>query len=114
MLLTSYKRDGTGVDTPVNVAVEGDHAFFRTFDKAGKTRRLARNSVVDLAPSTVRGKPKGPAVRATARLLEGDEDRHAATVIGKKYPIFQKRLVRLTHRLARYHTMHYELRLTDS
>jgi uncharacterized protein len=111
VLLTSYKRDGTGIGTPVNLAVEGDHAFFRSYDKAGKTKRIRNNPVVEVAPCSVRGKPRGPAVRARARMLEGDDDRHAAQVIGRKYPIFQRRLIRLVHRVARYRTMHYELTL---
>jgi uncharacterized protein len=113
VVLTTYKRDGSGVETPVNLAVEADHAFFRTYDKAWKTKRISHNNLVAVAPSSLRGTPKGPAVRARARLLADDEDRHAAEVIGKKYPIFQRRLIRLGHRLARYRTMHYELTLID-
>jgi hypothetical protein len=30
VLLTTYRRDGTPVSTPVNLAVEEDHAYFRT------------------------------------------------------------------------------------
>jgi uncharacterized protein len=29
ILLTSYKRDGTPVETPVSIAFDGDRAFFR-------------------------------------------------------------------------------------
>lgn len=36
VLLTSHRKDGTGVGTPVSIAVEGDHAYFRTPGKAGK------------------------------------------------------------------------------
>jgi uncharacterized protein len=32
VLLTTYRRDGTPVGTPVNIAVEGDHAYVRTWD----------------------------------------------------------------------------------
>ena len=111
VLLTTYKRDGTAVGTPVNVAVDGDRAFFRSYDKAWKTKRIRNNPIVEVAPSSLRGTPRGHAVRAKARLLEGDEDRHAAEVIGRRYPIFQRRLIRLSHRMARYRTMHYELTL---
>jgi uncharacterized protein len=113
VLLTSYKRDGTAVPTPVNLAVEGEHAYFRSYDKAWKTKRIRNKSLVEVAPSSVRGKPKGPALRVRARLLEGNYDRHAAEVIDRKYPIFQKRLIRLIHRMARYRTMHYELTISS-
>jgi hypothetical protein len=33
MLLTSYKRDGSPVGTPVSVAFDGDRAFFRSYDR---------------------------------------------------------------------------------
>ena len=43
ILLTSYRGDGTAVATPVSIAFEGDHAFFRTWDTAGKAKRLRSN-----------------------------------------------------------------------
>jgi uncharacterized protein len=113
VLLTTYKRDGTGVDTPVNLAVEGDHAYFRSYDKAWKTKRLGRNPTVTVAPSTVRGKVRGPAVAAHARLLAGDEEAHARRVIAQRHPIFQRFLIPFGHKVSRYTTMHYELVLTD-
>ena len=71
MVLTTYKRDGTPVDTPVSIAFLGERAFFRSYDKAWKTKRLARNPNVRVAPSTLRGAVTGPAVEARARLLRG-------------------------------------------
>ena len=40
VLLTTYKRDGTPIGTPVNIAVDGDRAFVRTFDTAWKLKRI--------------------------------------------------------------------------
>ena len=40
ILLTTYKRDGTPVPTPVSIAFDGDRAFFRSYDQAWKTKRL--------------------------------------------------------------------------
>jgi PPOX class probable F420-dependent enzyme len=70
ILLTTYKRDGTAVGTPVSIAFDGDRAFFRSYDKAWKTKRLRRDPRVRAAPSTLRGAPTGPAIRARATLLE--------------------------------------------
>ena len=109
VLLTTYKRDGTPVPTPVNLAVEGDHAYFRSYDKAWKTKRIAHNPDVELAPSSVRGKPTGPALRARARLLEGDEAQRARRAIARRHPVFQGFLIPLAHKMARYTTMHYEV-----
>ena len=111
--LTTYKRDGTPVGTPVNLAVEEDHAFFRTYEETWKHKRLTRNQTVELAPSSIRGEPTGPSLQAHARLLEGPEDRHAAQLIDAKHRVFQGVLVRAVHRIAGYHTRHYEVRVPE-
>jgi len=71
VLLTTYRRDGTPVGTPVNIVVAGDRAFVRTFDTAWKLKRIRNNPTVGIAPSTVRGKPTGPTIGARARVLDG-------------------------------------------
>jgi PPOX class probable F420-dependent enzyme len=109
IMLTTYKRDGTAVGTPVSLAFDQDRAFFRSYDKAWKTRRLRRDPRVDVAPSTFRGKVKGPHLRGTARLLAGDEARTAARALARRHPVLQGVLVPAMHRALRYQTMHYEL-----
>ncbi|HEY1666849.1 MAG TPA: PPOX class F420-dependent oxidoreductase [Trebonia sp.] len=109
ILLTTYKRDGTAVGTPVSIAFDGDRAFFRSYDKAWKTRRLRHNPRVRVAPSTVRGKPTGPAVEARATLLDGEQARVAARALARRHRVLQAVLVPTAHRLMRYQTMHYEL-----
>jgi uncharacterized protein len=109
ILLTTCKRDGTAVGTPVSIAFDGDRAFFRSYDKAWKTRRLRHNPHVQAAPSTFRGKPTGPAVRARATLLEGEQARIAARALARRHRILQAVIVPAAHRLMRYRTMHYEL-----
>jgi uncharacterized protein len=54
ILLTTYKRDGTPVPTPVSVAFDGDRAFFRSYDQAWKTKRLRNDARVEIAPATLR------------------------------------------------------------
>jgi PPOX class probable F420-dependent enzyme len=109
ILLTTYKKDGTPVATPVSIAFDGNRAFFRSYDKAWKTRRLRRNPAVQAAPATLRGQPTGPAVRARAILLDGAQARIAAQALARRHRILQAVLVPATHRMMRYRTMHYEL-----
>jgi PPOX class probable F420-dependent enzyme len=109
ILLTTYKKDGTPVATPVSIAFDGDRAFFRSYDKAWKTRRLRRNPDVQAAPATLRGQPTGPAVRARAILLDGEQAHVAARALARRHRILQAILVPAAHRLMRYRTMHYEL-----
>lgn len=109
ILLTTYKRDGTAVATPVSIAFAGDRAFFRSYDKAGKTKRLRNNPEVEVAASTLRGKTSGPPVRARATLLDGEQERIAARALARRHRVLQGLLVPLAHRLMRYRTLHYEL-----
>jgi PPOX class probable F420-dependent enzyme len=116
VLVTTYRRDGRPVGTPVSLAVDGDHAYLRSFEKAGKTRRLHNNPRVDIAPSTARGRPTGPAIQATARRLQGAESRRAARLLARKHPVLHGVLVPLTHRLGRAKTgktVHFQLTPRD-
>ena len=108
-LLTTYKRDGAPVATPVTIAVEGDHAYVRTWDAAWKARRMRNDPRVLVAPATMGGRRRGAPVPARSRLLSGDEAAHAARAIARRQRILQGILVPLTHRLMRYRTVHYEL-----
>ena len=109
ILLTTYKRDGTAVGTPVSIAFDGDRAFFRSYDKAWKARRLRNNPQVEFAASNLRGKPPGPPVRGRAVLLEGEQAQVAARALARRHRVLQGILVPLAHRLRGYQTMHYEL-----
>ena len=109
ILLTTYKRDGTPVGTPVSIAFAGDRAFFRTYDKSWKAKRLRNNPEVEVAPATVSGKETGSAIHARARLLDGGEARLAAKALAQRHPALQRVLVPFAHRLKRYRTLHYEL-----
>ncbi|MEG3627407.1 PPOX class F420-dependent oxidoreductase [Streptomyces poriticola] len=114
VLLTSHKKDGSGVGTPVNIAVEGDRAYFRTPGRAWKVRRIRNDPGVELAPATPAGRQVGPEIPARARLLPHGSaaDRHAAALLRRKYPVVQGVLVPLAHKAMRTRTLHYEVRPT--
>jgi PPOX class probable F420-dependent enzyme len=109
VLLQTRKRDGTWVDTPVNVAVEGARAYFRTPARAAKNKRIRNFHDVRFAPCTWRGRRTGAPVEATARLLAGEESAAAGRLINRKYPVLQRILIPFIHRLLRTETLHYEL-----
>ena len=54
VLLTLYRRDGTPVGAPVNIAVEGARAFVRTWDTAWKFKRIRNNPDVPRLTETVK------------------------------------------------------------
>jgi PPOX class probable F420-dependent enzyme len=112
-LLTTYRRDGRSVGTAVHVAVDGDRAYFRTWNTTAKLKRIRNNAHVQLAPSTISGQATGPAVSACARVLDGEEARHAARLLGKKYPILHSWLIPLGHKLIGKRTIHIELTPTE-
>jgi PPOX class probable F420-dependent enzyme len=99
--LTTYRRDGRAGTTPVSIAVDGDHAYVRSFEASIKTKRLRRNPNVEIAPSSGRGRPIGPPISAQLRRLDGDENRYAARLLRRKHPLLHGVLVPLTHRLGR-------------
>jgi PPOX class probable F420-dependent enzyme len=104
VLLTSFRRDGTPVGSPVSIAVDGDHAYVRSFEKAGKTKRIRNNGHVVVEPSTTRGTVTGQALDFTARRVDGDEERRAARLLARKHPLLHRVLVPLMHRLGRAKT----------
>ncbi|WP_068272062.1 PPOX class F420-dependent oxidoreductase [Aldersonia kunmingensis] len=109
VLLQTRKRDGSWVDTPMNIAVTGDRAYFRTPAKASKNKRLRNFPDVRIRPCTWSGRPTGPPMSATARLLTGDESTAAGRLIDRKYPVLQRIMVRLAHKALRTATLHYDL-----
>ena len=108
VLLTTFKRDGTPVGTPVSIVVRDGLAYFRTWDTAGKAKRLRNNPEVEITPSTFRGSPTGEVVRGTARLLGKAEAKPIRRLMARKYPLLQRVLVPLGHKIMRVHTLHYE------
>ena len=109
ILLTTYKRDGTAVPTAVSVAFDGGRAYFRTYDRAGKVKRLRRDPHVEIAPATLRGETTGPGAPARAVLLEAGPARVAARALARQHRMLHAVVVPLFHRLRGYRTLHYEL-----
>jgi uncharacterized protein len=80
--LTTFRRDGRAVPTAVWFYIDGDKMFTTTHRKAGKLKRLANNSAIELAVCTQGGKVKGPVFIGTARLLNETETK--AVLHGKQ------------------------------
>lgn len=77
-LLTTFRRGGEAVGTPLSIAVAGGKAYFVTASDSGKARRLAQTDRVTLAPCTVSGKVTGETVAGRARLVDREERKRAA------------------------------------
>jgi PPOX class probable F420-dependent enzyme len=123
VILTSFRRDGTPVDTPVHLAVEGGRAYFRTYATALKTRRLRRNPEVELWVASNGRSPAlaallrqkaarrtGPGIRAQVRLQSGEDSARAAGALARRYPVLHGFLIPWLHRhVYRTETVHAEV-----
>ena len=69
--LTTFKRDGTQVSTPVwVVSDDGKRLLVWSAAKTWKVRRIRRNPRVLVAPANFRGKERGARIEAAARVIE--------------------------------------------
>ena len=90
LLLTTFRRDGTPVPTPVWVAALPDGKIgFTTSSDTGKVRRLAHTSRVTLQPCDSRGRPRGGAavVEAIGEVVTGAALDEIETKVQAKYGI---------------------------
>ncbi|MFM9128979.1 MAG: PPOX class F420-dependent oxidoreductase [Candidatus Limnocylindrus sp.] len=85
--LTTYRRDGTPVVTPVWAAAEGDSLFIFSNPNAGKVKRVRNSSRATVAPCTATGTITGAALPAEAFLLSDDQMPKVWKLLVKKYGI---------------------------
>ncbi len=83
--LTTFRRDGRGVPTPVWVVREGDELLAFTGAHSGKVKRLRRDDHVLLVPCSALGRPLGRPVDARARLLPASEGPRVEAAVRGKY-----------------------------
>ncbi|MFJ7125165.1 PPOX class F420-dependent oxidoreductase [Streptomyces sp. NPDC098101] len=85
--LTTFRKNGTGVATPVWYAVEGSELYAWTRTDSWKVKRLRNDPRVEAAVCDVRGKvPEGAArVTGEARLVTGEELRRVRKLLLRKY-----------------------------
>lgn len=83
--LTTHKKDGSTVATPVWVARDGNELVVITDATSGKAKRIRNSGNVVLAPCDMRGKVTGASVEGRARLTDSTETEHIATQIKRKY-----------------------------
>lgn len=83
--LTTYKKDGSAVATPVWVARDGDRLVVLTDASSGKAKRLRNNDHVQLAPCDMRGTITGPGCPGRATLVGEADTAHITALIKRKY-----------------------------
>jgi PPOX class probable F420-dependent enzyme len=83
--LTSFKRDGTGVATPVWFVTDNDRLIISTDPQSFKAKRIRRNPSVMIAPCTASGRPRGDPIPAQVEVLPASEGAHAKALMARKY-----------------------------
>jgi PPOX class probable F420-dependent enzyme len=89
-LLITYRRDGTGVPTPVWFGVREGKVYVHTEPRTAKVRRIRANPRVRMAPSTIRGKPRGAAAEGHARVLPAEDEAMAEAAIQANYGLARR------------------------
>ncbi len=93
ILLTTFRRDGTLVLTPVWVVKLDDGTIgFWTSSGSGKAKRLAHTARVTVQPCDARGRVKenSELVEATARVVTGSEFEAIRELVRAKYGFMTK------------------------
>jgi PPOX class probable F420-dependent enzyme len=85
--LTTFRKDGTPVATPVWHARDGDTLVVVTEPSTGKAKRLRRSGHVLVAPCDMRGRATGEAVAGSARLQDAAETEATMALIRQRYGI---------------------------
>ena len=83
--LSTRKRDGSFVATPVWCAGDEQHIFVFSAGEAGKVKRLRNFSDCQVAACDFKGKLTGRYLPAKAFLIDGEEARDAHHALRKKY-----------------------------
>jgi uncharacterized protein len=85
--LTTYRRDGSPVSTPVWFVEEDGRLFVVTGADSYKAKRLRRNPACMVAPCSARGVAKGDAIPARVEFLPEPEHGRVDHLMARKYRV---------------------------
>ncbi|MGW7264970.1 PPOX class F420-dependent oxidoreductase [Streptomyces sp. NPDC054842] len=87
LLVTSYRKNGTGVSTPVWVVRDGDALGIWTAADTGKVKRIRNRPDVLAGPCDMRGHPTGAQLPARAEILDDAGTARIRQLIARKYGV---------------------------
>ena len=87
MLVTSYRKNGTPVATPVWVVRDGDKLGVQTQADSWKVKRIQARGDILVGPCDLRGNPTGDQVPATAEITDAATGARYRSLIARKYGI---------------------------
>jgi len=83
--VTSFRRDGSGVATPVWFVLDDGRLLVKTDADSYKVRRIRRNPSVRVARCTATGRLRGEPLPARAEFLPESEGRRVEQLMARKY-----------------------------
>jgi uncharacterized protein len=83
--LTTFRKDGRAVSTPVWFARDGEALVVWTVVDAGKVKRIRRSGDVTVASCNRRGRLIGEPVSAHAVISDADESQRIRWIIAKRF-----------------------------
>ncbi|MFI5609794.1 PPOX class F420-dependent oxidoreductase [Amycolatopsis sp. NPDC051903] len=87
VVLTTFRRDGRAVPTPVWFTRDGDELVVSSERHAGKVKRIRNSGRVEIQPSDFRGRTHGPTATGTARLLDDAASDRVRKAIARQYGV---------------------------
>jgi PPOX class probable F420-dependent enzyme len=86
VLLTTYRKDGTPVGTPVWGVARDNKLYVWTETESWKAKRIGRNPAVTVQACDMRGKTtRGKLVEGSARLLDATDSERVRGWVRRKY-----------------------------
>jgi PPOX class probable F420-dependent enzyme len=83
--LTTFRKTGVAVPTPLWFTEDSGKLYFMTRSDSGKYKRIRNNAGVRVAPCTMRGRVTGPEFAGTARILPEADWAGARKALQTKY-----------------------------
>ncbi|MEV4054418.1 PPOX class F420-dependent oxidoreductase [Amycolatopsis sp. NPDC049688] len=88
VVLTTFRRDGRAVPTPIWVAGHDGELVFWSERKAGKVKRIRNSGRVEVQACDLRGqKTHGAKASGQARLLDAADTERVRRAIARKYGV---------------------------
>lgn len=90
-LLTTFRKDGTAVPTPMWFAFDGEDVIMMTKGQTGKVKRIKRDGKVRIRACNGNGRPLGPEEEGRAAVLTDlKELARADRILNERYGLKRK------------------------
>ena len=107
--LETFRKNGTGVKTPVWFVNYCQNFYVRTLADSWKVKRIRKNPQVKIVPCKVQGEPLGEWIPATARQIDDvDHQKEINRIFNRKYGL-KKRIFDLMGKLRQHKTTTLEI-----